>query len=101
ALELRKQGQRIRVQQQPLQILAMLLERRGEVVTRDELRAALWASDVYVDFDRGLNKAMVKLREAIDDSATSPRFIETLPKLGYRFLASEETPQPTVVPAPR
>ena len=100
ALELRKHGQRIRVQQQPLQILAMLLERPGEVVTRDQLRAALWASDVYVDFDRGLNKALVKLREAIGDSATSPRFIETLPKIGYRFLASE-TPQQMVVPAPR
>jgi hypothetical protein len=83
-----------------LQILAMLLERRCEVVTRDQVRAALWPSDVYVDFDRGLNKAMVKLREAIDDSATAPRFIETLPKIGYRFIASE-TPQPMVVPARR
>src|SRR5438876_11123888 len=77
ALELRKAGRRIRVQQQPLQILALLLGRQGEVVTRDELRAALWPSDVYVDFDRGVNKAMVKLREALDDSANAPRFIET------------------------
>src|SRR5438067_4438137 len=83
ALELRKAGRRIRVQQQPLQILALLLGRQGEAVTRDELRAALWPSDVYVDFDRGLNKAMVKLREALDDSANAPRFIETLPRVGY------------------
>jgi TolB-like protein/DNA-binding winged helix-turn-helix (wHTH) protein/Tfp pilus assembly protein PilF len=88
-LELRKAGQRIRVQQQPLQILAILLERRGAVVTREELRAALWPSDVYVDFDHSLNKAIVKLREALNDSANAPRFIETLPRIGYRFIVDE------------
>jgi TolB-like protein/DNA-binding winged helix-turn-helix (wHTH) protein/Tfp pilus assembly protein PilF len=98
ALELRKAGRRIHVQQQPLQILALLLGRQGEVVTRDELRAALWASDVYVDFDRGLNKAMVKLREALDDSANAPRFIETLPRVGYRFIAAEGAKQPVALP---
>ena len=98
ALELRKAGRRIRVQQQPLQILALLLGRQGEVVTRDELRAALWPSDVYVDFDRGLNKAMVKLREALDDSANAPRFIETVPRIGYRFIAVEGSKQAVAMP---
>lgn len=91
ALELRKQGRPLRIQQQPLNILVLLLERAGEVVTREELRRALWPADVYVDFDRGLNKAFVKLRDALDDSATSPRFIETIPRVGYRFIAPVET----------
>src|SRR6266536_1535908 len=85
--ELRKNGARIRLQQQPLQVLALLLERPGEVVTREELRERLWPGDVYVDFDRGLNKAIGKLRVALGDLADSPQFIETLPKIGYRFLA--------------
>ncbi|HYU46321.1 MAG TPA: tetratricopeptide repeat protein [Terriglobales bacterium] len=85
--ELRKNGARIRLQQQPLQVLALLLERPGEVVTREELRERLWPGDVYVDFDRGLNKAIGKLRDALGDLADSPQFIETLPKIGYRFLA--------------
>src|ERR1700690_3878667 len=85
--ELRKQGMRIRLQEQPFQILAMLLERPGEVVTREELQKRLWPADTFVDFDHGLNKAINKLREALSDSAESPRFVETLTRLGYRFLA--------------
>src|SRR5215469_14998943 len=76
--ELRKQGVKIKLQEQPLQILAMLLEHPGEVVTREELRNKLWPADTFVDFDHGLNKAINKLREALGDSADNPRFIETL-----------------------
>ena len=86
--ELRKGGVRIKLQQQPLQVLSALLERPGEVVTREELRERLWPEDVYVDFERGLNKAIGKLRDALGDMAESPQFIETLPKIGYRFIAS-------------
>jgi TolB-like protein/DNA-binding winged helix-turn-helix (wHTH) protein len=85
--ELRKQGVKIKLQEQPLQILAMLLEHPGQVVTREELRNKLWPADTFVDFDHGLNKAINKLREALGDSAESPRFIETLSHRGYRFLA--------------
>jgi TolB-like protein/Tfp pilus assembly protein PilF len=84
--ELRKQGVRVELQEQPFQILAMLLERPGQVVTREELRGRLWPSDTFVDFDHSLNKAINKLREALGDSADTPRFIETLAKRGYRFL---------------
>src|SRR6266849_8842161 len=84
--ELRKQGIKIKLQEQPLQILAMLLEKHGQVVTREELRSRLWPSDTFVDFDHSLNKAINKLREALGDSAENPRFIETLAKRGYRFL---------------
>ncbi len=85
--ELRKQGMKIKIQEQPLQILAMLLQRPGEVVTREELRKRLWPVDTFVDFDHGLNKAITKIREALGDSADNPRYIETLPKRGYRFIA--------------
>jgi TolB-like protein/Tfp pilus assembly protein PilF len=84
--ELRKQGVRIKIQEQPFRILEMLLAHPGEVVTREELRARLWPADTFVDFDHGLNKAINKLREALGDSAESPRFIETLARRGYRFL---------------
>jgi TolB-like protein len=84
--ELRKQGVRIRLQEQPLRILQMLLANPGQVVTRDELRKGLWPTNSYVDFDQGLNRAINKLREALRDSAESPRFIETLAKRGYRFI---------------
>ena len=86
ARELRKQGIRIRLQEQPFQVLALLLERAGEVVTRKELREKLWPSSVFVDFDHGLNNAIARLREALGDSAAAPHFIETLPRLGYRFI---------------
>jgi Tol biopolymer transport system component/DNA-binding winged helix-turn-helix (wHTH) protein len=83
--ELRKNGKVIRLQVQPFQVLVALLERPGEVVTRDELRARLWPEESFGDFDQGLNTAINKLREALGDSAVNPRFVETLPKRGYRF----------------
>ena len=85
--ELRKSGARIRLQEQPFQLLALLLERPGEVVTREELRTRLWNAETFVDFDHSLNTAINKLRDALDDSAANPRFVETLAKRGYRFLA--------------
>jgi len=85
--ELRKAGVRLTLQEQPLQVLAMLLERPGEVVTRDELRKQLWPHDTFVDFDHGLNAAVNRLRDTLGDSASSPRFVETLPRRGYRFIA--------------
>src|SRR5712664_1636066 len=88
--ELRKQGVKIKLQEQPFQILAMLLEQPGEVVTREELRSRLWPSDTFVDFDHSLNKAINKLREALGDSAENPRFIETLAKRGYRFIRDQQ-----------
>ena len=84
--ELRKQGIKIKLQEQPLRMLEMLLAHPAELVTREELRSRLWPSDTLVDFDHGLNKAINKLREALGDSAEAPRFIETVPKRGYRFL---------------
>jgi TolB-like protein/DNA-binding winged helix-turn-helix (wHTH) protein/Flp pilus assembly protein TadD len=85
--QLRKHGLRIRLQEQPFQILGMLLEHHGEVVTREELQKKLWPADTFVDFDHGLNKAINKIREALGDSAASPRFVETVSRRGYRFLA--------------
>src|SRR5215472_227905 len=85
--ELRKQGVRLRLPGQSFQILKMLLERPGEMVTRDELRATLWPSDTFVDFEHGLNAAVNRLRETLGDSADSPHLIETLPRRGYRFIA--------------
>ena len=85
--ELRKRGRRLRVQQQPLQILAMLVAAPGDVVTRDELRERIWGPSTHVDFDRAINKAITHLRQVLDDDAARPRFIETLPKRGYRFVA--------------
>ena len=89
--ELRKHGVRIRLQTQPFQILGMLLQRPGEVVTREELRQALWPGDTFVDFDHGLNNAINRLREALGESAESPRFLETLPRRGYRFIGAVES----------
>ncbi len=85
--ELRKHGLRVRLQEQPFQVLAMLLEHPGEVVTREELQKKLWPADTFVDFDHGVNKAINKIREALGDSAESPRFVETVARRGYRFLA--------------
>ena len=84
--ELRKGGVRVRLAAQPFQVLIVLLDRAGEVVTREELQRHVWPADTFVDFDRGLNKAVNRLREALGDTADSPRFIETLPKRGYRFI---------------
>jgi cholera toxin transcriptional activator len=85
--ELRKNGAKIRLQEQPFQVLAMLLEHPGEIVTREDLRTRLWNAETFVDFDHSLNTAINKLRDALDDSAANPRFVETLAKRGYRFIA--------------
>ena len=87
---LSKNGLKVRLQEQPFRLLTLLLEKPGEVVTRDDIRERLWPEGTYVDFDRSLSTAASKLREALGDSASSPRFIETLPRRGYRFLASIE-----------
>src|ERR1700730_19103199 len=89
--ELRKHGVRIKLQEQPFQILTVLLQCPGEVVTREKLRSQIWQSDTFVDFDNGLNTSINKLREALGDSAHNPRFIETLPRRGYRFIAPVST----------
>ena len=85
--ELFKNGLKVRLPEQPFQFLAMLLESPGEMVSRDELRRRLWPDDTYVDFDRSLNTAASKLRDALGDSAETPRYIQTVPKRGYRFIA--------------
>lgn len=85
--ELRKNGAKLRLQGQPFQVLALLLDRPGEVVTRDELRQQLWPADTFVDFDHSLNTAINKVRDALGDSASSPRYVETLARRGYRFIA--------------
>src|SRR5882762_7026065 len=85
--ELRQQGQKVKLQEQPLQVLAALLERPGELVTREELRSKLWPADTFVDFDHGLNAAIKRLRDALGESADAPVFIETLARRGYRFIA--------------
>ncbi|MBZ5657636.1 MAG: winged helix-turn-helix domain-containing protein [Acidobacteriia bacterium] len=86
--ELHKQGMKIRLHGQPIEILAVLLERAGETVTREELRKRLWPADTFVDFEQGLNNAIKRLRAALEDDSENPRFIETLPRLGYRFIGS-------------
>jgi len=97
--ELRKHGLKIRLPNQSFQILARLLERPGEVVSRDELRQALWSDDTFVDFETGLSSAVRKLRDALGDSAENARFVETLPRRGYRFIAPITcTPEVTSVP---
>ena len=104
--ELHKHGLRVRLQDQPFQVLAMLLEHPGAVVTREELQKRLWPADTFVDFDHGLNKAVNKIRDALGDSAESPRFVETVARRGYRFLAevkgADATPlrSPELAPPP-
>jgi DNA-binding winged helix-turn-helix (wHTH) protein len=85
--ELRRNGMKVRLADQPRQILQLLLERPGELVTREQLRERLWMEGTFVDFETGLNSAVRKLREALDDSAANPRFIERVPRRGYRFIA--------------
>src|SRR5664279_150965 len=85
--ELRKKGLKVRLQDKSFQILAALLEHPGELVAREELRERLWPGNTFVDWDNGLNTALAKLREALGDSAENPRYIETMPKRGYRFVA--------------
>jgi eukaryotic-like serine/threonine-protein kinase len=99
--EVLKHGIRLRVQGQPFQVLALLLEHAGDVVTREEFRQKLWPGDTFVDFDTGLNSAVKKLREALCDSAEEPKYIETLPRRGYRFVAHVENgASPSVAAAP-
>src|SRR6266446_4102386 len=103
--ELRKQGIRIRLQPKPWQVLRTLLENPGSVVTREELRSRLWPEDTFIDFESGVNTAINRLRLALSDSADHPRYVETLSRTGYRFVAplhSPRTPQPAVeAPPPR
>ena len=94
--ELRKSGSRLAFQQQPLQLLSVLLERPGELVTREDLRKRLWPDDTFVDFEHGLNAAVKRLRDTLGDSAESPRFVETVPRRGYRFIAPTNLPQRSV-----
>jgi DNA-binding winged helix-turn-helix (wHTH) protein len=93
AQELYKGGHRIKLQIQPFQVLAMMLERPGEVVTREEMQKRLWPADTFVDFDHSVNTAIKKLRQALGDDKNKPRFVETLPKRGYRFLATVKGPE--------
>lgn len=92
--ELRKSGMKIKLHAQPMAVLKALLERPGEIVTREQLQQKLWGSNTFVDFDHGLNKTINKLREALSDNADTPRYIETLPRRGYRFIAPLTTPKP-------
>jgi len=102
ACELRKHGFRLKLAEQPFQVLAMLLEKPGETVTREELRSRLWAGDTFVDFDHGLNNAVMRVREVLLDSSDHPRYVETVPRRGYRFVAPvEERTTPQNVPAGR
>src|SRR3954464_7396739 len=113
--ELRKNGLRVRLAGQPLEILRALIARPSDVVTRDELRNRLWPADTFVDFDVSLSSAVRKLREALEDSAERPQFVEPIPRRGYRFIApvlmeqpvelatpvAETVPVPVAVPVPR
>jgi TolB-like protein/DNA-binding winged helix-turn-helix (wHTH) protein len=101
--ELHKHGHKVRLQQHSFQVLALLLERAGQVVTREELRQKLWPEDTFVDFDAGLNTAIKRLRDALNDSAERPRFVETLPRRGYRFIApiAEAANESLLDPEPR
>ena len=98
--ELRKHGLRLKLRGQPIEVLTMLLQHRGEPVTREELQRRLWPADTYVDFEHGLNAAMKRLRAALGDSADAPRFIETLAGLGYRFIAPVSHPAEVALPVP-
>ncbi|HUQ89131.1 MAG TPA: tetratricopeptide repeat protein [Vicinamibacterales bacterium] len=99
--ELRKHGSRIRLADQPLQILLLLLDRPGDVISRDEIRQRLWSSDTFVDFDASLSSAVRKLRDALGDTADRPRYVETIPKRGFRFVGTVATPDiPSPVPVP-
>ena len=102
AMELRKHGVTIRLQEQPLRVLANLVERPGEIVTREELQQQIWGKDTFVDFEQSLNKAVNRLREALNDEAGQPRYVETVPRRGYRFIAPVtelNSTQPPRIPA--
>src|SRR6266571_7024362 len=91
--ELHKNGVKLHLQGQPLQVLAILLQSAGNLVTREELRTQLWTADTFVDFDHSLHNAIARIREILGDSAETPRYIETLPRRGYRFIAPVEGPE--------
>ena len=88
--ELRKNGVKLRLRGQPLQVLEILLERAGDVMTREELQARIWPADTFVDFDHSLHNAIARVREVLGDSAETPRYIETLPRRGYRYIGPVE-----------
>src|SRR5215204_2813187 len=90
-LELRKRGQLVKVRPQALKLLALILASPGQLVSRDEIREGLWGGDTFIDFDQGVNHCIKQLRFALGDDADSPRFVETLPRRGYRFIAPVET----------
>src|SRR6266480_1322938 len=92
--ELRRGEETIRLEPQPARVLAVLVERAGEVVTRTELQQRVWSGDTFVDFERGLNYCIAQIRTALGDSASNPRFVETLPRRGYRFIAAMRRPAP-------
>src|SRR5579862_3932590 len=92
--ELRRNGDRVKLPPQPFRVLELLVERGGEVLSRNEIRERIWRDDTFVDFDQGLNFCIRQIREALGDTAATPRFIETLPRRGYRFLRPVETPVP-------
>src|SRR5437763_7038331 len=98
--ELRKHGVKRRLQGQPLQVLASLLRHAGELVTREELRAEIWSADTFVDFDHSLHNAIARIRETLGDSAETPRYIETLPRRGYRFIESVQEVAPAGLTSP-
>ena len=102
--ELYHRGKKVKLQHQPVQVLLALLEKPGEIVTRGELRQRIWSSDTFVDFEHSLNTAIKKLRMALRDRASNPKFVETLPRRGYRFLArveaSENKPRPKMTESP-
>src|ERR1700722_19541629 len=97
--ELQKQGRKIRLEGQPVQVLICLLDHPGELVTREVLHQKLWAADTFVNFEQGLNASVKRLRQALNDSADNPRFVETLPRRGYRFIAPTQT-VPAIVDKP-
>ncbi len=98
--ELRKNGVRLKLSGQPIQLLAVLVERAGEVVSREELCSKLWLVDTFVDFDHGLNNAVARIREILNDSSENPRYVETIPRRGYRFIGQlQSAPEPAIVPA--
>ena len=100
SFELRKQGLKLKLAEQPFRVLAFLLERPGQIVSREELREKLWGNDTFVDFDQSLNKAINRVREALDDSAENSRFIETVPKRGYRFIAPVQNGRASALSTP-
>jgi DNA-binding winged helix-turn-helix (wHTH) protein len=98
--ELRRNGDRLRIQPQPYRLLTLLIRRAGELVTRDEIRQELWKDGVYVDFEQSVNFCVSQIREALKDSADRPLYVQTVPKRGYRFIAPIETSEPRRKPSP-